>query len=294
MSRYLIGILYYGARDPEHTDCMRAIENHPRIAGDAKISGCPYICIGRSSLVEKALAEPDVDGLLFIDHDIIFDPIAVDMVLDGCDQTKGVVGAGYSMRSPGSKMIGAVDMEKVERETPGKKLIFFEGGGLYPAVYLGMGFTAIHRTALEAVVKDMPFLQNGVTNFPIRPSFSLLQQDGKYYGEDVSFCVRANEAGVPLYMDTRIRIYHKGTYTYSLEDCGLVVPFLNSLEGIAKEAAEPRMSPVSPSPAISRAIEQSTGKTTSELLGAPRPLAPADHYPPTLDTSFAPSEGAGA
>ena len=277
-SKYLVGVLYYGNVDKEHDNCMRAIEKHPRIAGFAQISGCPYICIGRSTIVEKMLSlPPEVEGLLFIDHDIIFDPSAVERILDSCDQTRGVVGAGYSMRSPGAKMIGAVDTAKIPE---GKKLVFFEGGGLYSALYLGMGFTAIHRSALETIGKDLPYFENGVTDIPIRPYFALLREEGKWYGEDVSFCLRAERAGVPVDMDTSVRVWHKGTYTYGLEDCGIIVPWLSSLEGIEKTAPSPVQSPVSRNPAITAAIADRAGTSTEELLGLPKPER---QYPETVD-----------
>lgn len=281
-TRYLVGVLYYGNVDKEHDDSMRRLEQHPRVAGFAQISGCPYICIGRSTVAEKMLAlDQDVEGLLFIDHDIIFEPDAVDRLLDSCDETRGVIGAGYPMRSPGGKMIGAIDTDKLP---PGKKIIFYEGGDIYPASYLGMGFTAIHRSALEAIGRDLPYFENGVTNIPIRPFFALSREDGKWYGEDVSFCLRAHAARVRVDMDTRVRIWHKGSYTYSLEDCGIVVPLLRSLEGIERDKPEPLASPVSRNPAITAAIAERAGKSTEEMLGLPR------SFPPTLDTSaFAPS-----
>lgn len=262
MKKYLVGVLYYGAKDGEHERCMQTLARHPRILHIAEISGCPYICIGRSTLAEAAL-KADVEGLLFIDHDILFDMEAVDQILESCDQTHAVVGGAYSMRSPGSKMIGGIDVHKIDRP-----VIFFKGGGLYPANYLGMGFTAIHRDALEKIADhhQLPFLNNGVTNTLIRPFFSLLQEEGLYFGEDVSFCRRAASAGVDIFMDTRVRLSHKGTYTYTLEDCGLVVPMLDSLTGVISESTTPAQSPVSPHPEIRAAIEEATGKSTDELL----------------------------
>lgn len=305
MKKYLVGVLYYGPKDSEHERCMQALARHPRILHIAEISGCPYICIGRSTLAEASL-KADAEGLLFIDHDILFDMEGVDQILESCDQTRAVVGGAYSMRSPGSKMIGGINVKKVDRP-----VVFFKGGGLYPADYLGMGFTAIHREAflkmsayadaqharrqaivaeLQALLQsmyepnaerssllladlipelrdnDLPFLNNGVTNTSIRPFFSLLQEEGLYFGEDVSFCRRAERAGVELFMDTRLRLSHKGSYTYTLEDCGLVVPLLDSLTGVISEVTTPAQSPVSPHPAIRAAIEQATGKSTDELL----------------------------
>lgn len=319
MKKYLIGVLYYGNKDDEHDACMKKLEKHPRILNLAEVKGCPYICIGRSTLAEYALGMEDCEGLLFIDHDILFTPEAVDQILESCDKSRGVVGAAYSMRSPGSKMIGAVDVAACKD----RPVVFFEGGGVYPALYLGMGFTAIHRDALLKIVAHaqatkerrgtvvnelrevvtrslgfdesdravhlidelipelapdpLPTLSNGVTMVPIRPFFSLLQRDGAYFGEDVSFCIRARDAGVPVEMDTRVRVAHKGVYAFELEDCGFVVPILRRLDGVMSGTPQPNPTPASPHAEVRAAIEASAGKSTEELLGVQK------SYPKTID-----------
>jgi hypothetical protein len=315
MKKYLVGVLYYGNKDDEHDACMKKLEKHPRILNLAEVKGCPYICIGRSTLAEYALAMEGCEGLLFIDHDILFTPEGVDQILESCDGSRGVVGAAYSMRSPGSKMIGAIDVPACQ----GRPIVFFEGGGVYPALYLGMGFTAIHRDALEKIVAHaaevnarrarivselqellpqgpdhirhlfdelvpelapdpLPTLSNGVTQMPIRPFFSLLQREGAYFGEDVSFCLRARDAAVPIEMDTRVRVAHKGAYAFEIEDCSFVVPILPRLEGIVTGAPLAHATPASPHAEVRAAIEAATGKSTEELLGARA-------YPQTVDPS---------
>lgn len=335
MKKYLIGVLYYGAKDDEHDACMKKLEKHPRIHNLAEIKGCPYIDIGRGTLAEYALGLHDCEGLLFIDHDILFTPESVDQILESCDASRGVVGAAYSMRSPGSKMIGAIDVKACE----GRPIVFFQGGGVYPAQYLGMGFTAIHRQAFlkilahadaehdrrKAIVDEMrdlfrrtntatsdqcdrlldelvpelrghqlPLLSSGVTQINLRPYFSLLQRDGAYYGEDVSFCLRAKDAGVPVEMDTRVRVAHKGSYAFEIEDCSFVVPILPRLEGIMTDsgAARAQATPASPHVAVRAAIETREGKSTEEMLGAtvsPEKAFPESVDPATLPPAAAPS-----
>lgn len=308
MKKYLVGVLYYGSKDDEHDACMKKLERHPRILNLAEVKGCPYIDIGRATLAEYALAMEDCEGLLFIDHDILFDSTSVDQILESCDQTRGVVGAAYSMRSAGSKMIGAIDVHACGD----RPIVFFDGGGVYPALYLGMGFTAIHRDALQAIVTHaeavrekrrtltleleqqleaasyaardrgrallaelsrelsdpLPTLSNGVTKTQIRPFFSLLQREGAYYGEDVSFCLRAKDAGVGVFMDSRVRVAHKGTYAYELEDCGFVVPILKRLDGVMTGTPSALPSPASPHAEVRSAVESAAGKSTEQLLGA--------------------------
>lgn len=320
MKKYLVGVLYYGSKDDEHDACMKKLERHPRILNLAEVKGCPYIDIGRATLAEYALALEDCEGLLFIDHDILFDSTSVDQILESCDETRAVVGAAYSMRSAGSKMIGAIDVHACGD----RPIVFFDGGGVYPALYLGMGFTAIHRTALELIAAHaesvrarrhaligqleeqlenanyaardrgrellaelsrelqdpLPTLSNGVTKTSIRPFFSLLQREGAYYGEDVSFCLRAKDAGVGVFMDSRVRVAHKGAYAYELEDCGFVVPILKRLDGVITGTPNAQPSPASPHTEVRAAIEASAGKTTETLLGM-TPALPSEPKPQT-------------
>jgi len=259
--KYLVGVLYYGNHDTEHDRSMRKIHRHPNVAEVKELGGCAYIDIGRSLLATLMLDDEKYDGLLMIDHDIVFEPEAVSHVVESAEKLQGVVGGAYSMRSPGAAMIGAVDTASL---ADGERVIFFEGGGLYPAVYLGMGFTAIPRAALAKMVSGMERVHTGVFKQSVWPVFSLLLRDGKWFGEDVSFCMRAHDARVPVGMDTRIRLHHRGLYDFGLEDCGTIVPFMTSIQGLIKE--EPRVLNAShaPDPQVAAAMASASEITPTE------------------------------
>ena len=235
--RYLVGVMYYGAHDPQHDRCMHAI--HPgkvREVGEIKeLSGCAYIEIGRSLLATIVL-DSDYDGLLMIDHDMLFEPEEVSRVIRDAHEHQAIVGGAYSMRSPGASIIGAIDTESLPE---GEKVRFFEGGRVYPATYLGMGFTAIPKSALRKLAEGQPRLQTGIFKSDVIPFFSLLIRDTTWFGEDVSFCVRAHAADIPVLLDSRIRLHHRGMYDYGLEDCGTIVPYARYLEALIKD--EPRI-----------------------------------------------------
>lgn len=255
--RYLAAVMYYGSVDFEHLACMRELRKNPRIGDVLEMRGCPYIGIGRSVAAQVAL-DRGFDGILFVDHDIIFEPGEVTRVLDSCEETRGVVGAAYPMRSPGSKMIGAVDLSQTQNDT----VRFFEGGEVHPALYLGMGFTAIHRDALEKTGRNEPLVVSGVVDeLMVRPLFSLLIEEGKWYGEDVSFCIRAKRAGVGVFMDTRLRVWHKGAYTYGLEDCSIVVPYMTSLEALYQDDPNLVQSEATPHAEVRRAAAAKAART---------------------------------
>lgn len=357
MNRYLIGVLYYGGIDREHQKCVEALARHPRIFDVFDLSGCPYIDQGRSLIATKVLDTPEIGGLLFIDHDMIFDVAEALKVIDAADACQGVAGAAYSMRRPG-RIIGEVDGKKI---TADQKIVFFEGGQSLPASYLGMGMTAIHRSALErlvhaskaryarqrAVLEELrsrlhsafpiaatdppaqgadvagmqaaalleelsdhleiprlPRLSTGLNDAPVVPFFSHLQRlmemadpqmEGTYFGEDVSFCVRCHEADVPVQVETRARVFHKGAYLYGIEDVGMQVPYCDRLEVVRPKAepeGAPPAGPAGPKPAffstnsdVQEALEGAYGEACISLQ--PRgsePLSPAaDGFPLSRD-----------
>jgi hypothetical protein len=56
------------------------------------------------------------------------------------------------------------------------------------------------------------------------------QAGGWYSGEDISFFHRVKQAGHRLLVDTRPRLFHKGSYLYGIEDVQVGVPRARTLE----------------------------------------------------------------
>jgi len=288
--KYLIGVLYYGGIDREHDRCVRALHGHPLVHDVLELTGCPYIDIGRSIVATSVLDNPELGGVLFIDHDMVFEPKEAIACIESAIEADATVGAAYSMRKPGH-IIGGIDGTKLPE---GDKVVFFEGGERRPANYLGMGMTAIPRSVLVRLVEasdrhhqkqqslveelqallsrvtaavskdgtpldptraaalfellipylpepDLARLTSGISDAPVVPFFSLVRRQGFYYGEDVSFCLRSHLGDIPVLLDTRVRVYHKGTYCYGLEDVGMEVPFCTRLEVVDKR--DPKAAP---------------------------------------------------
>lgn len=322
--KYLVGVLYYGPVDREHDRCVKGLRGHPLVQDVLELTGCPYIDIGRGIVATAVLDNPELGGVLFIDHDMVFDPSEAIATIESAIEADETVGAAYSMRKPGH-IIGAVDGTKVP---PDKKVFFFEGGERLPANYLGMGMTAIPRSVLVRLVEasrakfarqqalvselqallgrvtaavaadgtpldasrasvlfeqlipelrdeDLPRLETGISPAPVVPFFSLLQRAGYYYGEDISFCVRSHLAGIGVNLDTRIRVYHKGSYCYGLEDVGMEVPYCHRLEVLDRPS--PNMAPTgfSKSAQVREALAVEAGRSRGE--------PPAPSFPESFD-----------
>lgn len=277
---YLIATPYYGAGDFDHLEGYRRLQaEYPALkrpfvpTGSTvptarsqiyRVLGCAYIDIARGTAAALAL-KGGFDGLFFIDHDIVFDPQDVIGMMRAAHAEQAIVYQLYSMRTSGKRAIGAMDPSV-------KRAIFHEGGGLYPGLYGGFGFTAIPRAALEAIGRDMLELDTGFSRiqgiFSLRSGFpdwvelmgelrrlgalnedapqrSLWEQairslsGNDYAGEDISFFHRARRLGIKTLVDTRPRIAHKGSYRYGLEDVQLSVPRAKCLTIDFAEITEP-------------------------------------------------------
>lgn len=222
MEKKTVVLATYGkTREHQHGDCIDAVEHGLGILV-MKTRGSPQIDIARSLLAYTALAH-GADVCLFVDHDILFEPLDVEVLAESARQTRGIVGAPYSERRMGGGLVGGFASD-VDEAT------FFDGGGLYPSPgAIGMGFTAIHRDVF-ALLDPLPeYAACNCSDGQLRPYFRKLILDGHWLHEDASFCEAARRAGAPTHIDTRIRVQHLGEYPYGVEDCRVSIPRKNSL-----------------------------------------------------------------
>lgn len=212
---------YFGARDPEHMRAIGAAQQagHPLVS----LQGHPYIDQARCLLAERALAL-GAKVVFFIDHDIVFQtPDVLAMALEAC-RLDSVVAGLYLTRKVGGTAVACL-APPIPSE-----LQCWESGQLYPCLQLAGGFTAIPASVLERMPVPSALLGDGQTlvrlwflNDPVTEAGVTL-----WTGEDSRFSQRARAAGVPLYLDTRPRLVHRGMHSFGLED-GEARPLLPSL-----------------------------------------------------------------
>jgi len=233
MERQTVVLATYGSsRGNAHSDLMAALKYElDMLVIETRESS--QIDMARSYLADTGLSH-GADVVVFIDDDMLFDPLDVERLASVARETHGVVGAPYSQRKMGAGVVGAID--------PGEsgEVIFFEGGGLCPTLgVIGMGFTAIHRHVFE--------LLDGLPNYAavnsqegiMRPYFQKIAVDGFWLKEDASFCHVARLAGASLMIDTRIRVQHLGEHPFEIEDARQRKPAEPSLKLQFKTTARP-------------------------------------------------------
>src|SRR5262245_342448 len=221
---YAICTPYWGAVDIEHDDCKRWLRGALPTLKHYRVTACAYIDLARAALV-RMVEMNGHRGLVFIDHDILFQPGDVAALIRSAEANQAVVSGAYCMRKSGDKIIAGFH-EMYRRAT------FFEGGDLYAGAWSGLGFTAIPWAVIERVVKhfDMPRLHTPIPDIDgVWPLFALDVSGTWYNGEDISFVQRLKAAGESLLIDTRARLVHKGSYSYGIEDAQVIVPRAKTL-----------------------------------------------------------------
>lgn len=240
---YAFCVPTFGALDHHQQDALFNLER----AGCTIVEyrNCPYIDVARSELKRIAIDELGCDGVFFIDHDIIFIPADAIKMIEEAEEKQDVVSAVYCMRKTAHSLIGAFAVPL------GAVVGFFDDGGLYPALYSGLGFSAIPKAVFEALDKQLPELHSMFTNTNLRPYFALDVNGTFYSGEDASFCARVQGLTIRMipgtatpnghdwdvhqapekaltrhkvWLDTTVRIFHRGSYDYGIEDHNMAVP----------------------------------------------------------------------
>lgn len=264
---YAVCTPYWGARDGDHLDCVATLATRYPSLKRYRVVGCAYIDIARSALCRIAERQGH-SGVLFIDHDIIFNPDDAAEIIRTAEREQCVISGIYCMRASADRIIGCFDASI-------KEVVCFEGGQLYPGPWSGLGFTAIPMQVLRDVGRSLPrlktgFIQDVLPMFALRSGADAVElarkvgdvarengalelaadleaaastlAQGWYSGEDISFFHRVSEAGHRLMIDTRPRLFHKGTYLYGLEDAQVVVPRARTLNMTLIPKTEPAYS----------------------------------------------------
>jgi GT2 family glycosyltransferase len=178
--------------------CRIAIESGPRVAA------------ARNQVVRTFL-ESDVEWLWMLDADMCFRPAVLDQLLEAADPTERPIVGGlyfhggrtdvwpslYLIRDPATH-----DGEPLHilREYPDNALVKVDG--------TGGGCLLMHREALVAI---------GERFGEPSPWFMETVHAGREFGEDITFCLRANALGIPVYVHTGVEVGHVKPFVMNAE-----------------------------------------------------------------------------
>jgi hypothetical protein len=175
--------------------------------------GYRQIDLARNQMASDALAG-GCEETLWIDADTGFDPDAVEQ-----------------LRAHREPIVCGIYPKKGKRELaihvlPGtKEIVFGAGGGLLEILYAPTGFLLVRREVYDKMERqlELPRCQAD-TGRTLVPYFApLIRPDGDglwYLADDFAFSERARQCGYRVMADSRLRLWHLGSYGHSWEDAG--------------------------------------------------------------------------
>lgn len=181
--KVLICIPYTGYVAPQAAYSLIPMACHARNKGvsvDMLPIGLSLVYTAREEAV-KAFLQGQYDALLFVDSDMV---VPVDLLTRLIEHDKDIVSALAFKRTPGYEPC----IFKVCNEQDAKFYLDYPKG-LTEIEGVGMACTLIKRKVFETVPQPWFFPH-------------------KILGEDLSFCVRARQAGFKIYCDTELICGH--------------------------------------------------------------------------------------
>ena len=168
----------------------------------------PNISSGRNQLVNAFLTEyPSVPWLLMVDTDMWFPPDTARRLIDAADPVdRPVVGAlCFSQNYEGDPYSTMYELTEPE---PGR--LAFARRAEWPEDQLvkvsatGAACLLLHRDALEKVAALGDIAAPWFRESPVGAPLALM-------GEDMTFCLRCAQAGIPVHVHTGIKAGHMKT-----------------------------------------------------------------------------------
>jgi GT2 family glycosyltransferase len=201
----VIGYCHPGTVRAEFCESLLATVMEGKTPLDAVLTYAsgPNISTARNLIADDFLKRP-TPWLLMVDTDMVWAPDALTRLIDAADPVeRPLVGALCYSPSAGETRPTMYEIT----QKPSGELAFahretWTGGTLVQVTATGTGFLLIHRYALERVRDTSldpaaPWFRESAVGAPL----SLM-------GEDMTFCLRAGAANIPVYVHTGVQVGH--------------------------------------------------------------------------------------
>lgn len=184
---------------------------------------------GRNRMAYDALYRRGFQELMWIDADIGFDPDDFERLRN---HNLPICAAAYPFKGFPRFTIETFTQDKIH---------FGKRGKLMKVKSAATGFLYTQRAVYEGIRNHFHLpLCNTSFDAPMYPFFhpQMFHENGQwfYLGEDFSFCRMAQRASFEIWLDTRIRLRHIGSYHYQWEDV-IRPPQAERLESIVYDPA---------------------------------------------------------
>ncbi len=157
----------------------------------------------RNSFLADFLSKPEFSDIVFIDSDVAWHK---DALLQLLSHDVGLVGGAYPKKI--EPLEWPVTWKRGSAKDPATGLIEVDG--------IPGGFMRVSRAAAEQITEHHKALtyRDRSIDLPVCALFSNELVDGVWWGEDFTFCHRAQEAGIKVWLDPDIGFGHHGLKLY--------------------------------------------------------------------------------
>lgn len=185
--------------------CVRTVEECKHIEPAYLLkdaSGALDEC--RSRMAGSFLSTPGPDVWLQIDDDIYAPRDTIRAVVELARKTRAVATVPYLLRDGRTGSVGGLTF--VEDDVAGTVVSV-------RAAWTGMGLTAMHREAVDAIARRCPIAETD--KGAVYPALFLryVDEHRHWLGEDIAFSRRAEAMGVPIHVLPDAPICHAGRWT---------------------------------------------------------------------------------
>lgn len=194
-----LGFIHSGSVRVEFMISVMNVINHPAIGNFSNSSAGPLIALARNNLAARFLDRGKEDWLWCLDTDIVFAPDTIDRLLAAADPVeRPIVSALYYTIWDGHRVA------TIYQDSPAGEGLFnapreFDDNKLTEVGGTGAGCLLIHRSVLEKLLE----LNDGDECW-----FREMVINRRVVGEDLSFAIRARQAGFPVHIHTGIKVGH--------------------------------------------------------------------------------------
>jgi len=191
--RVYIGIPIYGGADAQFISSLlklRVVLCHLGWETEVDLhNGCSILTKARNEITQR-FYESGFDVLLFLDADMVFDPVSVINMLRDSEEFSAIP---YRYKNEEEKYTCIVN-DDVE--------------------FVGTGCIALKRSCIEKMLeayKDLKYTDKGKEYYAL---FDFILDSGRYWGEDYVFCQRWRDIGGKITIHSE-EIGHIGSKTYT-------------------------------------------------------------------------------